>query len=56
MIQTPCAYHSGELITHFCKCPRCLLPLCSQCIPIHKNEHLDLHDSIVLMGIHEVID
>ena len=32
-----CAFHPNEVITNFCTCECCLLPLCPACIKIHTN-------------------
>ena len=36
---TECAFHAEQPISHFCRWEECLLPLCSQCLPIHRREH-----------------
>lgn len=36
----PCAFHSDELITNFCRAQQCLLPMCPKCIRLHSEEHL----------------
>jgi hypothetical protein len=35
----PCAFHGEEVITNFCKCVECYLPLCPKCIKPHLQEH-----------------
>lgn len=37
-----CAFHSDEILTNFCSCKGCLLPLCPSCIKIHVNEHINM--------------
>lgn len=34
-----CAYHNRELVIKFCQCYECLLPVCSTCLDLHKEEH-----------------
>jgi hypothetical protein len=40
-----CAFHPMEIITNFCICQDCLLPLCPSCIKIHTLEHVNLKKS-----------
>lgn len=35
----PCAFHGEEIITNFCKCEQCYLPLCPKCIKLHLQDH-----------------
>lgn len=54
-MKTACAFHPGHVITHFCKHSTCLLPLCNECVPIHKQEHNSLPDPIQLSPIEAVV-
>lgn len=49
----PCAFHEQNLITHFCRYSECLLPLCRDCLPIHRKEHNNKKEPIQLSGIEE---
>ncbi|CAD8064991.1 unnamed protein product [Paramecium primaurelia] len=37
----PCLYHKGNILTNFCSCIQCLLPLCPQCVEEHIIKHRD---------------
>ena len=34
-----CAYHHNKIISEFCRCSSCLLPVCSTCLSLHTQEH-----------------
>ncbi len=48
---TPCAFHDHNIITHFCRTEECLLPLCRDCLPIHRKEHSTKTAPIDLIAI-----
>ncbi|CAM6001183.1 unnamed protein product [Sphagnum balticum] len=50
---TKCAFHTGNTISHFCRYGECLLPLCRDCIPIHRKEHSNLKEPIQLVTVDE---
>lgn len=37
--QHSCYFHKNKPITYFCTLPRCTLPMCEECLPIHTQEH-----------------
>jgi uncharacterized membrane-anchored protein YhcB (DUF1043 family) len=48
---TQCAFHDHNTITHFCRTAECLLPLCRDCLPIHRKEHASKSAPIDLLPI-----
>ena len=50
---TPCAFHDLNIITHFCRADECLLPLCRDCLPIHRKEHSSKSAPIDLIAIED---
>jgi hypothetical protein len=49
--QTICAFHESNFISHFCRYYECLLPLCRDCLPIHRKEHNAKQSPIDLISI-----
>ncbi|CAK79566.1 unnamed protein product (macronuclear) [Paramecium tetraurelia] len=52
----PCLYHKGNILTNFCSCIQCLLPLCPQCVEEHIIKHKEEQTSNKIECLENVLN